>query len=745
MERIAYSSLTEIAAAERNLSIFEDGVVRRRTERETLQQRLHIHLIYICVHGNAIKLYAYVIRNEIGLAAFVRERHCGQIAGAGELIAAYGATLSHTCRPLHLHSLAAAYSGERFGLRACARTDGLCREAVYLADVYRGTVERYHHVVERDMAEEVGSLLHVGAVGCHVEAQRNGVLRFVLERHHDARLAQLLCQRAEQRQRVCRLEIGVERLLAAGLYVDCAVGRTLRQQREHLVHRLERTCAVRCGVESVVAARRPCVGRVDDYLLFGCDGLHYATRRETHGVSAGFGVAVHRVALGACSAVAEVPFECLCVFAAKIGELGAVHVCLYRELRLQIAFLGRAHHESSRTAGEADGSVGGSCACDVAELHRVHAVLQRFLRAHRYAHHYSVVFCYLRSALKAHAQHAVLLRRLNGVGVGAQRLLYIGDIHRQILRQMQLEAERLHVARVLHVYRQERCLAAIHRRSCGVEAVSLLSVGRRLAGRRRLELEVCHEMHILFAHRSVERAILSDYFGAAFARPALELIVACVVNSHAERAALRHRETIVLIEADKTCGVALEVDLMLRFRLVRLSRTARREAVVGGDGLVVLRNGIAYRAISRDNRSVACCPVDERIVAVSRRRVRVGYAHDILLHLARPYRRRVVGYGEAACLLILVVGGECLSAVQLAVSERTARTHHLAFSVGPVLEAPVGVSGYSLHAHIGVHSIQSASAHGGSLCGLGFQRQLVACSRFGRTVGVEVLSSRHHA
>ena len=184
---------------------------------------------------------------------------------------------------------------------------------------------------------------------------------------------------------------------------------------------------------------------------------------------------------------------------------------------------------------------------------------------------------------------------------------------------------------------------------------------------------------------------------------------------------------------------------MLRFRLVRLSRTARREAVVGGDGLVVLRNGIAYRAFGRDNRSVACCPVDERIVAVSRRRVRVGYAHGILLHLARPYRRRVVGYGEAACLLILVVGGECLSAVQLAVSERTARTHHLAFSVGPVLEAPVGVSGYSLHAHIGVHSIQSASAHGGSLCGLGFQRQLVACSRFGRTVGVEVLSSRHHA
>lgn len=351
----------------------------------------------------------------------------------------------------------------------------------------------------------------------------------------------------------------------------------------------------------------------------------------------------------------------------------------------------------------------------------------------------------LRSAIKAHAQHAVLLRRLNGVGVGAQRLLYTSHIHRQILRQMQLEAERLHVARVLHVYRQERCLAAIHRRSCGVEAVSLLAVGRRLAGRRRLELEMCHEVHILFAHRSVERAILSDYFGTAFARPALELIVAYAVYLNSERVALRHREAVALIEPCQTCGVALEVDLMLRLGLVRLSRTARRKAVVGGDGLVVLRNGIAYRAISRDNRSVACCPVDERIVAVRRRRERVGYTHDILLHLARLYRRRVVGYGEAACLLILVVGGERLSAVQLAVSERAARAHHLTLSVGPVLEAPVGVSGYRLHAHIGVHSIQSASAHGGSLSGLSFQRQLVACSRFGRTVGVEVLSSRHHA
>ena len=587
-----------------------------------------------------------MIRNEIGLAAFVRERHGRQIAGAGELIAAYGAALSHTCRPLHLHFLAAAYSGERFGLRACARTDGLCREEVYLTDVYRGTIERYHHVVERDMAEEVDSLLHVGAVGCHVEAQRNGVLRFVLERHHDARLAQLLCQRAEQRQRVCRLEIGVERLLTASLYVDGAVGRTLRQQREHLVHRLERTCAVRCGVESVVAARRPCVGRVDYYLLFGCDGLHYATRRETHGVSAGCGVAVHRVALGAYSAVAEVPFECLCVFAAKIGELGAVHVCLYRELRLQIAFLGRAHHESARTAGEVDDSVGGGCAADVAELHRVHAVLQRFLRAHRYAHHYSVVLHNLRSALKAHAQHAVLLRRLNGVGFGAQRLLYIGDIHRQILRQMQLEAERLHVARVLHVYRQERCLAAIHRRSSGVEAVSLLAVGRRLAGRRRLELEVCHEMSISCAHIDIPRVRSFENFGFAFPCPALELIVVYAVYRHTVCATLRHRETACLIEPCQTCRVAPEVDLMLRLRLVRLSRTARRKAVVGGDGLVVLRNGIAYRAICRDNRSVACCPVDERIVAVSRRRVRVGYAHGILLHLARPYRRRVVGYGE---------------------------------------------------------------------------------------------------
>lgn len=77
--------------------------------------------------GNAIKLYAYVIRNEVGLAAFVCERHGRQIAVAGELIAAYGAALSHTCRPTYLHFLAAAYSGERFGLRACARTDGLYR------------------------------------------------------------------------------------------------------------------------------------------------------------------------------------------------------------------------------------------------------------------------------------------------------------------------------------------------------------------------------------------------------------------------------------------------------------------------------------------------------------------------------------------------------------------------------------------------------------------------------------------
>ena len=686
-----------------------------------------------------------MIRNEIGIAAFVRERHGRQIAGAGELIAAYGAALSHTCRPLHLHSLAAAYSSERFGLRTCARTDGLCREAVYLADVYRGTVERYHHVFERDMAEEVCHLLHVRAVGGSVELQRNGVRRFVLERHHDARLAQLLCQRAEQRQRVGCLKIGVERLLAAGLYVDGAVGRTLRQQREHLVHRLERTCTVNCGVESVVAARCPCVSWVDDYLLFGCDGLHYASRRQTHGVCAGFCVAVHRIALGACSAVAEVPLECLCVLAAKIGQLSAVHVCLYRELRLQIAFLGRAHHETSRTAGEVDGGVGGCCACNVAELHRVHAVLQRFLRTHRYAHHHSVVLYNLRSALQTHAQHAVLLRRLNGIGVGAQRLLYTSHIHRQILRQMQLEAERLHVARVLHVYRQERSLATIHRRSCGVEAVSLLAVGRRLAGRRWLELEVCHEMSISCAHIDVPRVRSFENFGFAFPCPALELIVVYAVYRHAVWATLRHRETACLIEPCQTCGVALEVDLMLRLRLVRLSRTARREAVVGSDGLVVFGDGVAHRAFCRDNRSVACCPVDERIVAVSRRRERVGYTHDILLHLARLYRRGVVGYGQTACLLILVVGGECLGAVQLAVGERAAGAHHLALSVGPVLEAPVGAIGYSLHAHIGVHDIQSASAHGGSLCRLGFQRKLVACSRFGRTVGVEVLSSRHHA
>ena len=388
------------------------------------------------------------------------------------------------------------------------------------------------------MAEEVCHLLHVRAVSGSVELQRNGVRRFVLERHHDARRAQLLRQRAEQRQRVGSLKIDAERLLAAGLHVDGAVGRTLRQQREHLVHRLERTCTVNCGVESVVAACRPCVGRVDDYLLFGCDGLHYASRRETHGVSAGFGVAVHRVALGACSAVAEVPLECLCVLAAEIGQLSAVHVCLYRELRLQIAFLGRAHHETTRTAGEVDGCVFECCASDVAELHRVHAVLQRVLRAHRYAHHYSIVLHNLRSALQTHAQHAVLLRCLNGVAVCAQRLLYASHIHRQILRQMQLEAERLHVARVLHVYRQECRLAAIHGCSSGVETVALLGVGRRLAGRRRLELEMCHEIHVFFAHRSAERAILSDYFGAAFARPALELIVACGVNRHAERVAL---------------------------------------------------------------------------------------------------------------------------------------------------------------------------------------------------------------
>ena len=241
-----------------------------------------------------------MICNEVGLAAFVRERHGRQIAGAGELVAAHGAALSHTCRPLHLHFLAAAYSGERFGLRTFARTDGLFRVAVYLAYVYCGTVERNLYVFERDVAEEVCHLLQVGAVGGSIELQRNGVRRFVLERHYHARRAQLLRQRAEQRQRVGCLKIDAERLLAAGLYVDGALGLTLRQQREHFVHRLERTGAVHGGVESVVATRRPCVGRVDDYLLFGGYGLHYASRRETHGVSAGFGVDVHRVALGAC-------------------------------------------------------------------------------------------------------------------------------------------------------------------------------------------------------------------------------------------------------------------------------------------------------------------------------------------------------------------------------------------------------------------------------------------------------------
>ena len=275
--------------------------------------------------------------------------------------------------------------------------------------------------------------------------------------------------------------------------------------------------------------------------------------------------------------------------------------------------------------------------------------------------------------------------------------------------------------------------------------MALLGVGRRFAGRRRLELEVGHEVHVLFAHRAVERAILSDYFGVAFARPALELIAASVVNRHTERLALRHREAVVLIEADKTCGVAPKEHLMLRLRFVRFSRTARRVAVVGSDGLVVFGEGVAHRTVCRDNRSVACCPVDERIVGICRRLGREGHAYSILLHLARPYRRRVVGYGQAAGLLILVVGCERLVAVQLAVGERAARAHHLALSVGPVLEAPVGASGYSLHVHIGVHSIQSASAHGGSLSGLGFHRQLVACSRLGRTVGVEVLSSRHHA
>ena len=68
----------------------------------------------------------------------------------------------------------------------------------------------------------------------------------------------------------------------------------------------------------------------------------------------------------------------------------------------------------------------------------------------------------LRSARQTHAQYAVFLHRLNGVGIGAQRLLYTSHIHRQILRQMQLEAERLNVARVLHVNRQERRLTAIH-------------------------------------------------------------------------------------------------------------------------------------------------------------------------------------------------------------------------------------------------------------------------------------------
>ena len=479
-----------------------------------------------------------MIGNEIGLTAFVRERHGRQIAGADELVAAYGAAFSHTCRPTYLHSLAAAYSGERFGLRTCARTDGLLRVAAYFAYVYCGSVECYHNVFERDMAEEVCNLLHIRTVSGSVELQCNGLLRFVLERHHHARRAQLLSKRAEQRQRVGCLKIGFERLLAAGLYVDGALWLTLRQQLEHLVHRLERTCAVHGGVETVVAARRPCVGGVYDYLLFGGYGLHYASRRQTHCVCTGFGVAVHRVALGACRAVAEVPLECLCVLAAEIGELCAVHVCLYRELSLQIAFLGRAHHEASGTAGEVDDSIGGCCTCDVAEPHRIYAVLQRFLRAHRNAHHHSVVLHNLRSTLQTHAQHTVLLHRLNGIGVGAQRLLYIGNIHRKVLRQMQLEAERLHIARVLHVYRQERCLAAIHGCSSGVEAMALLGVGRRFAGRRRLELEVCHEVHVLFAHRTAERAILSDYFGTAFARPTLELIVAHAVYLNSERVAL---------------------------------------------------------------------------------------------------------------------------------------------------------------------------------------------------------------
>ena len=388
------------------------------------------------------------------------------------------------------------------------------------------------------MTEVVCNLLHIRAVGGSVELQRNGFLRFVSECHHHARRAQLLCKRAEQRQRVGCLKIGFECLLAAGLYVDGALGLTLRQQFEHLVHRLERTCAVHSGVETVVAARRPCVGGVYDYLLFGGYGLHYASRRQTHGVCAGFGVDVHRVALGACRAVAEVPLECLCILAAEIGQLCAVHICLYRELRLQIAFLGCAHHETAGTAGEVDDSVGGCCTCDVAEPHSIYAVLQRVLRTHRNAHHHSVVLHNLRSALQTHAQHTVFLRRLNGVGIGAQRLLYIGNIHRKVLRQMQFEAERLHVARVLHVYRQERRLAAIHGCSGGVEAVALLGVGRRFAGRRRLELEVCHEVHVLFAHRAVESAILSDYFGTAFARPALELIVAHAVYLNSERVAL---------------------------------------------------------------------------------------------------------------------------------------------------------------------------------------------------------------